>query len=570
MNKQFTGTHNQGKITEEASSFRIEFPYRPHLVDAIKALPGRRFDKAASSWFVPKIYQNEVVAFAKKNRFVWEKEQAPEEWTAEDPLPDLDIEIPLKRPMFPFQSTGVAYNLKHKRVIVGDQPGLGKTTQAFATIIGAEIKGDISFPCLIICPSSLKRNWQIEITEFTNKKAVVLNDAIKTNFHLYYKAGLADFFIVNYESLKKYFVEHVDKPEKGRPLRFNNIHFKAWALDFFKSVIIDESHRVKSLKTLQTKFTKGICIGKEYVLALTGTPVINKPKDLVSQLGIIDQFPKFGGYKTFVNRYCAGPKEASNLKELNSRLRQFCFYRRDKADVLKDLPAKTRKIILCEINTRHEYNEALKDLQEYLRKWKEADDESIARSMRGEVMVRIGILKNISARGKIREVCEYVDDLMEQGEKLILFGHLREVIAQVKERYPDALTITGADNAEARQRAVESFQKDPKCKLILCSIQAAGVGLTLTASSNVAFIELGWHPAIMDQCEDRCHRIGQHDNVTCAYFLGKDTIDEWVYKIIDEKRSMTNLITGANDNTEEHIVDRVWSLFNQPENGGKN
>ena len=558
---------NQGQIIETEKEFRLEFGYRPHLVEAVKKLPGRRFDYGSKTWTVPKIYKTELIAFAKENRFTWTQDNEPEQWTPDTPMPELEIEIPLKRPMFPFQATGVAYNLIRKRVIVGDQPGLGKTTQAYATIIGAELQGSESFPCLIICPSSLKMNWQREITEFTSKKAVILNDAIKTNFHLYYKAGLADFYIVNFESLKKYFVESIDKPEKGKQLRLNHIHFKGWALDFFKSVIIDESHRVKSLKTLQTKFTKGICIDKEFVLALTGTPVINKPKDLIAQLGIIDQFAKFGGYKNFVNRYCSGQKEASNLKELNSKLREFCFYRRDKADVLKDLPPKTRKIILCDISTRAEYAAAERDLEEYLKKWKEASDEQVARSMRGEVMVRIGILKNISARGKLREVCEFIDDMMEQGEKLVVFGHLKEVIKSVKEKYPDALTITGEDNTESRNRNVNSFQNDPKSKLILCSIQAAGVGLTLTASSNVAFIELGWHPAIMDQCEDRCHRIGQFDNVTCSYFLGKETIDEWVYKIIDEKRSMSNEITGANDNTEEHIVDRVWSLFNQkPDN----
>lgn len=564
MNK-FRGTHNQGTIVEETANFKIEFSYRPHLVEAVRRLPGRYFRKDEGAWFVPKIHKNEVEAFAKANRFTWQREQEPEQWTKEEELPELDIEIPLKRPMFPFQKTGVAYNLKHKRVIVGDQPGLGKTTQGYATMIGAEIKGDVSFPCLIICPSSLKRNWQLEITEFTSKKAVILSDKMKTNFNQYYQAGLADFFIVNFESLKKYFVDHIEKPEKGKQLRLNHIHFKAWALDYFKSVIIDESHRVKSTKTLQTKFTKGICIGKEYVLAMTGTPVINKPKDLIAQLGIIDQFSHFGGYRGFVNRYCSGAKEASNLKELNGKLRQFCFYRRDKSDVLKDLPPKTRKIILCDINTRTEYLEAERNLEEYLRKWKEATEADIERSMRGEVMVRIGHLKKISARGKITEACNYIDDLIEQGEKVVLFAHHKEVINKIREHYPDAASITGEDTPDSRHDTVNKFQNDPSCKLIVCSIQAAGVGLTLTASSQVVFIELGWHAAIMDQCEDRCHRITQYDNVTCAYLLGAETIDEWVYSIIDEKRAMTNMITGANDDVETNMIDRVWSLFNQPE-----
>lgn len=432
------------------------------------------------------------------------------------------------------------------------------TSQAFATIIAAD-----AFPCLIICPASLKINWQREIDQYTYKKAMILSDAVKNNFFMYHGAGLADFFIVNFESLKKYFVEKIDDPGKGKPLRLNHIHFKEWAVNFFKSVIIDESHRVKSIKVQQTKFTKGICTGKEWILALTGTPVINKPKDLISQLGIIDQFKEFGGYGAFVNRYCAGPKEASNLKELNYRLNTTCFYRRDKSDVMKDLPPKTRQVVMCEISTRKEYRDAQKNLEEYLRLYKEATDEQIRKSMKGEVMVRIGILKNISARGKFKEVVEFIDDMIEQGEKLVLFGHLREVLGKFKEHYPSAVSITGEDSASQRQFAVDQFQNNPDCKLIICSIQAAGVGLTLTASSQVAFIELGWHPAIHDQCEDRCHRIGQNDNVTCTYFLGKDTIDEWVYGIINEKRSMTNQVTGASDDVQENVIDRVWTLFNQ-------
>lgn len=550
-----------GIIIDMGNEYQVDFAYRKSIVDAIKLIPGRRFDYRDKKWLVPKESKEHLVRFAKINRFEFgmQASNKPQQYDTTPALPDLTIDIPLKRELFPFQKTGVAYALDKKRLIIGDQPGLGKTSQAFATIIAAD-----AFPCLIICPSSLKINWQREIDQFTHKKAMILNDSVKTNFFMYHQAGLADFFIVNFESLKKYFVEKIDDPGKGKPLRLNHIHFKAWAVNFFKAVIIDESHRVKSMKAQQTKFTKGICTGKEWILALTGTPVINKPKDLIAQLGIIEQFKAFGGYSAFVSRYCSGLKEASNLKELNYKLNTTCFYRRDKSDVMKDLPPKTRQVVMCDISTRKEYMDAQRDLEEYLRKYKEATDEQIRKSMKGEVMVRIGILKNISARGKFKEVIEFIDDLIESGEKLVLFGHLKEVLGKFKEHYPDAVSITGEDSGAARQFAVDKFQTNPECKLIICSIQAAGVGLTLTASSRVAFVELGWHPAIHDQCEDRCHRIGQYDNVTCTYFLGKDTIDEWVYSIITEKRAMTNEVVGAVNDVEENVIDRVWTLFNQP------
>jgi SWI/SNF-related matrix-associated actin-dependent regulator 1 of chromatin subfamily A len=546
-------------ITKQGKFFRISFKYSPFLIEKVKELPGRGYDPTNKCWVVPEAHEAEVRSFGQRYNFQFGLDIEDENVGVIPELPVLETPIPLKMNLFPFQGTGVAYSLQKKRLIIGDQPGLGKTAQAIATITAAS-----AFPCLVICPSSLKINWQREWHMWTDKKAMILNDNVKQNFHLFYESGLTQVFIVNYESLKKYFVHSINKPENAK-LRLNHIKFKEQFTGIFKSVIIDESHRVKSLATQQTKFTKGICTGKEYILALTGTPVINKPKDLISQLGIIEQLAAFGGYKNFVQRYCSGPNEASNLRELNYKLNLNCFYRRDKQDVLKDLPAKMRQVALCEIATRKEYADAEASLVQYLIKYKDADDEKIARSLRGEIMVMIGILKNISARGKLKDVFEFVDDILESGEKLVIFAHLKEVISAIHKQYPAAVTITGDDSMSYRQFAVDSFQKNPDQKLIICSIKAAGVGLTLTASSRVAFVELPWTAADCDQCEDRCHRIGQDDSVTCTYFLGQNTIDEKIYRIIQTKREIAATVTGATEQIEESIVDLVADLFNQPQ-----
>lgn len=547
-------------ITEKGNNFNIQFRYAPHLVEAVKELTGRRFDPVNKSWLVPKQHEEEVREFARKYKFTW-GEFIEDERVGELPeMPQLDKDLQLKLTLFPYQAQGVAYALQKKRLIIGDQPGLGKTAQAIATITSAK-----AFPCLVIAPSSLKINWQREWRMWTDHKAIILNDDVKHNFHLYHSSGLVDVFIVNYESLKKYFVQSINVPE-GVKLRLNHVKFKEHLTGMFKSVIIDESHRVKSTATQQTKFTKGIAAGKEYILALTGTPVINKPKDLIAQLGIIEQMPRFGGFQKFTKRYCSGPREASNLRELNYMLNLNCFYRRDKQDVLKDLPAKMRQVAMCNIATRREYEDAERNLIKYLRQYKDADDEQVARAMRGQVMVQIGILKNISARGKLKDVYEFVDDILESGEKLVIFAHLKEVIQAIHKRYPEAVTITGSDDQNARQHSVDSFQNNPDTKLIICSIKAAGVGLTLTASSRVAFVELPWTAADCDQCEDRCHRIGQQDSVTCTYFLGEDTIDEEIYKIIQTKREIAATVTGATEQVEEDIVNMVADLFNQKSN----
>ncbi|PZX18081.1 SWI/SNF-related matrix-associated actin-dependent regulator 1 of chromatin subfamily A [Breznakibacter xylanolyticus] len=544
---------------EQNGLIELSFQDKASIVNDIKTIPGRRWNPTKKLWTVP------VSERAKVDRLMAKygtpkAAQKPELVGDIPPMPELTIDIPLNMTPFPYQKTGIACSLNFKRLIVGDQPGLGKTGQAIATITGAN-----AFPCLVICPSSLKINWQREWTMWAGKKAMILNDRNRDTWHLFANpknnlfgvSAMVDVFITNYESLKKYFVASIIN--NGGPLRLDQIRFKE-NINIIKSVIIDESHRVKDASTQQSKIVKGVASGKEYILALTGTPVVNKPRDLVSQLGIIDQLKVFGGHKHFVDRYCQ--EGGTNLKELNFLLRKNCFYRREKTEVLKDLPAKMRQIAYCDITTRKEYRDALADLEKYLKLYRQATDEQVARSMKGEVMVRIGVLKNISARGKINDVVDYVKDVIESGEKIVVFVHLKEVAQMLLKFFPSAVTILGDDDMQTRQRNIDSFQKDPDTQIIICSIKAAGVGITLTASSRVAFVEQPWHPADSEQCEDRCHRIGQKDSVQCIYFLGKDTIDEWIYKVIEEKRSIANTIVGAVDEVETSIMESVMSLFN--------
>ncbi|GHU96481.1 hypothetical protein FACS1894156_7640 [Bacteroidia bacterium] len=554
------------QIVELDNRYEFHFDYAPYIIDAIRLIPGRRWDALSKIWTVPKSSGNYVAELAKRYNFNFKSKDATTPDVFKNfnydiaPMPELHEDIPLLREMFPFQRQGVAYALDKKRLIIGDQPGLGKTVQAIATIVAVQ-----EYPCLVICPNSLKINWQLEIEMWTSKKAIILNDTIKNTWKYFYEAGMAQFFIVNYESLKKYFVSEIKRPpidpKTGKPaaLRINHIKFSK-DIDFVKSVIVDESHRVKDISTHQTKFTKGICSGKEYRLLLTGTPVVNKPKDLVAQLGILDRLGNFGGYSNFLKCFCDAE---DRWRELNVLLRNKCFYRREKSDVLKELPAKVRQSVMCNITTMREYNAAMDDLQNYLVKYKSATDEQVQRAMRGEVMVKIGILKNISARGKIADVVDYVSDVVDSGEKIILFTHLREVQDMLKKFFPASVTIFGGDTMQERQRNVDMFQKDPNVQVIICSIKAAGVGITLTASSRVAFVELPWHPADCEQCEDRAHRIGQTDSVQCTYFLGKDTIDEHIYKLIDNKRSMSNQITGAKDEVQESIINGVIELLSK-------
>lgn len=546
-------------IELKGDNFELSFKYKPSIVDRIRQIPGRRFDGARKVWIVPTrsrvdlermIYQ--IQQFENIN-WVSGTTKKEEDIVYDVPeLPDLTIPHSLKIQPYPYQLKGIARGLELKRFMNCDEPGLGKTLQSIATINLAN-----AFPCLVICPSSLKINWQREWEKFTDKKAMVLTDKVRDTWTFFYQTGMHQVFIVNYESLKKYFVQRIKKAE-GWTLR--DVEFRN-SINLFKSVIIDESHRCKSASTQQAKFCKGICTGKEWVIELTGTPVVNRPKDLIPQLAILNRMDDFGGYKPFVNRYCSGQREASNLKELNFNLWKYCMFRREKSLVLTDLPDKIRQVNTCEITNRKEYMDAERDLIMYLQKYKDADDEKIEKALRGEVMVRINILRQISARGKVRDVIEFVKDFRENGKKIILFCSLHEVVDQLKRYFPTAVSVTGRESPDMKQRAVDAFQNNPKTDIIICSIKAAGVGLTLTASSNVAFVEFPWTYADCCQCEDRAHRIGQKDSVTCYYFLGRRTIDEKVYRIIQEKKNIANAVTGSTEDIEENIVDMVARIF---------
>ena len=546
-------------IELKGDNVELSFKYKTSIIDRVRQIPGRRFDGTKKVWIVPTrsrvelervIYQ--IQQFENIN-WVNGTEKKEEDIAYDIPeLPDLTVPHNLKIQPYPYQLKGIARGLELKRFMNCDEPGLGKTLQSIATINLAD-----AFPCLVICPSSLKINWLREWEKFTDKKAMILTDKVRDTWTFFFQTGMHQVFIVNYESLKKYFVQRIKKAE-GWTLR--DVEFRN-SINLFKSVIIDESHRCKSASTQQAKFCKGICTGKEWVIELTGTPVVNRPKDLIPQLAILNRMEDFGGYKPFVNRYCSGQREASNLKELNFNLWQYCMFRREKSLVLTDLPDKIRQVNTCEITNRKEYMDAERDLIMYLQKYKDADDDKIEKALRGEVMVRINILRQISARGKVRDVIEFVKDFRENGKKIILFCSLHEVVDQLKRYFPTAVSVTGRDSQDEKQRAVDAFQNNPKADIIICSIKAAGVGLTLTASSNVAFVEFPWTYADCCQCEDRAHRIGQKDSVTCYYFLGRRTIDEKVYRIIQEKKNIANAVTGSTEDIEENIVDMVARIF---------
>ena len=467
---------------------------------------------------------------------------------------------------YPYQHEGIMYGLQHKRLIIGDEPGLGKTLQSIGIVDTAG-----AYPCLVICPSSLKINWQREFEKFTDKSALVLDNAVRTTWPYLLRMGMHQVAVVNYESLRKYFVWDIRPDGKSggtsRAFRLKDVVFCP-QIKMFKSIIIDESHRVKDPSAQQTIFTKGLSVGKEWIILLSGTPVVNRPEDLVSQLSIMGRLQDFGGATQFKADYCTDPKDkdaepAVPLSVLSRRLYDTCMIRREKAKVLPQLPDKTRVDLYVDISNAPEYNLAAADLAEYLKQYTECSDWEIRRKMRMEALVKFMTLRSLATKGKIAQAVDFIKTFLDSGKKLIVFCSLHDIVDELKKAFPKSVTVTGRDNPANKQAAVDAFQNNPAVQLIICSIKAAGVGLTLTAASNVAFVELAWTYADCCQCEDRAHRIGQKDNVTCYYLLGRGTIDQTIYSLIHQKKSIAAEIMNSDDDipTDEMYFDELVSSF---------
>ncbi len=314
-------------------------------------------------------------------------------------------------------------------------------------------------------------------------------------------------------------------------------------------------HNCCNTTALWSLYLEAICANKEYIWLLTGTPIVTSNEDLVQQLRIMRRLDDFGGAARFRKRYCQGPDKSSNLYELHYRLWQTCYFRREKSLALKDLPEKTRQYLTVDIANRKEYEFAENDLIRYLVEYESASDAKLRSAAKATAMVQINHLRQISARGKMDEAIRFIHDVIDGGDKLIVFAFHKSVITEVMKSFPGCVSVTGSDSQEQKQTAIDKFQNNPDCNLIALNYKSGGVGITLTAASRVLFIEFPWTASDCEQAECRAHRNGQKNAVNCYYLLARNTIDERILEIIQKERDDSSVVTGADNNIEERIVD---------------
>jgi SWI/SNF-related matrix-associated actin-dependent regulator of chromatin subfamily A-like protein 1 len=441
--------------------------------------------------------------------------------------PVLDVEPALGGELRPFQRAGVAYALRARRTFLADEQGLGKTVQALAAL-----EADDAYPAVVICPASLKLNWERETRRWLPHRSVAVVSGTGT------VAPAAEITVVNYDIV--------------------HAHRTRLALRRPKALVLDESHYVKNPRAKRTQAVRrlaGSLAPDALRLALTGTPVMNHAEELIAQLRIIGRLDDFGSGARFARRFQGIGAE----ERIHWHLRRRCFVRRAKADVLPQLPAKRQVAVPVALDNEREYRLAEEDVIAWLRE-QPLDlrelDRKVAAALRAERLAQLNALRRLASRGKGGAALTWIEDFLASDEPLVVFAGHREMQDRLIERFPDALHLVGRDSITAREAAVRGFQ-DGASQLLVCATRVAGQGITLTRASNVAFLDLEWTPAMHDQAEDRCHRIGQHDAVTAWYLLAAKTIDETMLELIERKRRIVDAVTDGRADADEAVIEGV-------------
>lgn len=545
----------------------IRFDFDWNVLRVVKSIPGRRFNEDARGkyWTCP--LSVDAVETLKAAGFTLDKSLKSFYLSSGKP-PSIDTSQlklnDLRKKLYPFQEEGVAFLEARKgRALMADEMGLGKTIQAVAWLhLHPELR-----PAIIVCPAHLKLNWEREIKEILpGKQKIQAIFGTNTSQPL-----TGEIIIINYDILPNSYEKLRDSA--GRK-RYKEIKRTGW-VDFLidlkpKVLIIDEAHFCKSSSAYRTKGVRKLARKCEHVIAISGTPIVNRPIEGFNIIQMVDKtiFPDFWKY---IHRYCNAKHTsfgwdysgASNQEELNKKL-QSVMIRRKKQDVMKDLPDKVYSYVPMEINNAAEYEKAEDNFLDYLRQTK--GQKVAQKAQNAEHLVKVEWLKQLAVKGKLPQTIKWIRNFIDEGGKLIVFAVHKTVIeALMKEFKGAAVKVDGSVSGPDREMAVRQFQNEEKIKLFIGNIQAAGTGLTLTAASSVAFLELPWTSGELVQAEDRCHRIGQKNSVSIYYLLAHNTIEIKIAELLDKKREVLDaVLDGKKVKDSALLTDLIKSYV--PEN----
>ncbi len=523
----------------------VYFPYNPETVTNVRSLFGRKFiSTPPKHWVIPVTLDN----LEKLHKWGFKFDTALQNQfnnLKDKPLNDQiidSVDLPGEfQKLFPYQKQAINFLEKRQGSgLLAHEMGLGKTIM----VLGYLQKNPDLRPAVVVCPASLKLNWKKEIERWmTNQKIEILEG--KTPYSL---SSRVDIFIINYDIL---------------------FEWNPTLLQIDPSIIVaDEVHYIKSTSARRTialrgsksdlkkkrPAVRGLAKGRRFI-ALTGTPVINRPIELYNAISLID--PKlFRSGWAFKQRFCGAFHNgfgwdfngASNTDELHRILTQGGpMLRRRKVDVLSDLPNKIHSFIPLQLTSskNQEYQVAKNSFFKYLKEKKGI--EAVDKASQAETLVKIEELKQIAVQGKLNQAIQWIQDFLNDSDgKLVVFCTHTDPLDQLMQEFSSlAVKVDGQSSQNSRSEAINRFQNDLQCRLFVGNIRAAGVGLTLTAASSVAFLELPWTPGELVQAEDRCHRIGQKKTVNIYYLLAVSTIEKDIANLLDKKRNIVEQVTDG-------------------------
>ena len=462
---------------------------------------------------------------------------------------DIQLYYPDGVEPYPFQVAGVEYILPRPACLLADEMGTGKSCQAILTINCRVCN------VLIVCPKVVKWNWMKELNTWLIGEFILYYYMPKKI--RYFKGRNTNhkkqtiIHVINYDLLAKY-SEHLSNED----------------YNFF---VADESHAIKNPNARRTRFAISLAEKCPYRLLITGTPIFNKPKDLWTTLNLMDG-ELFGNPTAFLRRYCgmssfsSWQQKPQNIEELNQLLRANYMVRRMKRDVLKDLPEKVKDMIVLQeseldavVKKEKAVFDSIKEKQKELDEWKSKIKEAggiknlpthyqqQVKELREQRFASIGDLSTIRhelAKKKAPYVAEFVKEILDsmddQTGKVVVFAHHKAVVKTLMEKFENynPVSITGSTKDEDREKAIVDFQNNDEVRVFVGNMQAAGVGITLTAASIAVFAELDWTPAIVAQSEDRLHRISQKNTVWVYHIVADDSLDSRIAKMLVSKEKI--------------------------------
>ena len=549
LNKKFYPTRSQSEYIINFHNKQPKVARKWVILDAYFAQ--KLADDKLMTEIPEKVWVEKLLAEKEKAFHIWGKIRETEEFhdfwlpkaavikdnTVKDVVINYDKYS--NRPPLEHQKEAIQKLVENKKFILADDMGLGKTTSTIIAALEANSK-----KVLIICPATLKINWKREIENYSDKSIYI---AEGKNFNTD-----ADYVIINYDIIKNF--HDPKKKDDSEILKAN-----------FDLVIVDEAHYIKNGQAQRTKLINDLVKTVDRLWLLTGTPMTSRPMDYFNLLSLVDS-PVSKNWMAYAIRYCQGYQfnvggrkvwnitGASNLDELRERTAA-TILRRLKENVL-DLPDKIITPVYLRLKSKN-YEEVM---GEYYDWYDKNPDESKSLTVQFSKLTKV---RQIIADEKISQTIEIAENIIEQDKKVIIFCNFTDSLNKIIEHFgKSAVKLDGSMSKPERQRSVDEFQDNPKVKVFVGNIKAAGVGITLTSAEAVIMNDLSFLPSDHAQAEDRAYRYGQKNNVLVYYPIFENTIEGVIYDILNNKKQVIATVMGDNQTTTD-AAEEILQKINQ-------